>query len=249
MASTFGDDVLGTAALAASPAILPGPVSWAPPGTIGSIGDFSTGGSLNVPVGPAAGAPSPTAASGPPLAISPPAQTGGGIDPQQILSMFPSQQGGFPTFMSALGAGLSSAGQNWNKPAAAAFASGAGAAIQGGQQSLNQQQDAKLKALHAAIAAWKVGDMAAYHQALIRLRDAGAPRPASAAPPSAAPAASGAAPVPNNIPATAGAGIANRAAIALDDALAQARDAIARGAPREAVAKRLIDNGFDPSEL
>ncbi|HXW25607.1 MAG TPA: hypothetical protein VEK73_12760 [Xanthobacteraceae bacterium] len=69
-------------------------------------------------------------------------------------------------FMSALGAGLSSAGQNWNKPALAAFASGAGAAIQGGQQNENQQQEAKLKALQTAIAAWKVGDMATYHQAL-----------------------------------------------------------------------------------
>jgi len=69
-------------------------------------------------------------------------------------------------FMSSLGAGLSSAGQNWNKPAAAAFASGAGAALQGGQQWQNQLQDAKLKAIHAAIAAFRAGDVAAYHRSL-----------------------------------------------------------------------------------
>jgi len=161
--------------------LLPGPAEWAPPGTTVSLGDFSTGGSVEVPLRPAAPAP-PAAAPGPPLTLGPPAPAAsGGMDPSQILGMLRPQQpqGGVlnpnSQFMAALGAGLSSAGQNWNKPALAAFASGAGAALQGGQQWNNQQQDAKLKALHAAIAAWKVGDLAGYHQALAVFRALSAP--------------------------------------------------------------------------
>lgn len=155
----------------------------------GSSGDRAGAMGLNVPV-------APPSSPGAPMPISPPAQPGGGtgINLQQILGLLrPQQQSGFsvPNFMASLGAGLSSAGQNWNKPAAAAFASGAGAAIQGGQQVQQQQQDARLKALQAAIAAWKVGDLAAYHQAIVNLRAALAPQRAaapSAPAPSPAPA-------------------------------------------------------------
>src|SRR5262249_36026524 len=106
--------------------------------------------------------------------------------------------------MSALGAGLSSARQNWNKPAAAPFASGAGAAIHGGPGYDNALQNAKLKALQTAIAGWKVGDMAAFHQATTSLRALTAQRTQSAASasPAAPPAASGGAPA-NNPPAPA----------------------------------------------
>jgi hypothetical protein len=108
------------------------------------------------PPDPSAGVPAPGAASG---------------MPPWVAALLPSPQGGVfgpntGRVMSALGAGLSSAGQNWNKPAMAAFASGAGAALQGAQQFDNQVQDAKLKALHAAIAAFKAGDIAAYHRSL-----------------------------------------------------------------------------------
>ena len=224
-------------------ALLPGPAEWAPSGTTASLGDFSTGGSVDVPLRP------PAAAPGPPLALAPPAPaTGGGIDLSQILGMLRPQQpqGGVlnsnSQFMAALGAGLSSAGQNWNKPALAAFASGAGAALQGGQQWNNQQQDAKLKALHAAIAAWKTGDMAGYRQALINLRTAGAPAPAAPPP---GPAAAPAAPPPLGEPPPGPAAPPPAAPVVL----ALARDAIARGAPREAVIKRLRERGIDPTGL
>jgi hypothetical protein len=249
MASVFDDDVLGTAALPPSTtmpldASMPGPVGWMPPGYAPpDPGDLATPASgpmpgLSVPLtSPASASPSPAS----------PAPAGGSIDLRQILGLLqPQQTSGFnlPAFMSSLGAGLASAGQNWNKPAMAAFASGAGAALQGGQQGNNQQQDAKLKALHAAIAAWKAGDIAAYRQALINLRAAGAPAlappsgpavPPDAATPPPDDAASGKSPTGPPRPAP--------------DAIAMARDAIARGAPREAVIKRLREHGIDPSGL
>jgi hypothetical protein len=168
-----------------------------------------------------------------------------------------------PNFMASLGAGLSSAGQNWNKPAAAAFAAGAGGAIQGGQQFQQQQQDARLKALQAAIAAWKVGDIGAYHQAIVNLRAASppqrgaaqsAPPAASTPPPSAPPASTAGSP---NGPTAEGTGLASGAApppsasrsagtprIAPPHVMAQAHDAIRRGALPKAVRQRLADNGF-----
>jgi hypothetical protein len=219
---------------------LPGPAAWAPPGTTASLGDLSTGGSIDVPLTPPASSASPAAA--------PSADTRGGIDQRQILALLrpqPPQDMFSPNsqFMAALGAGLNAAGQNWNKPALAALASGAGAALQGGQQWNNQQQDARLKALHAAIAAWKTGDMGAYHQALINLRAAGAP---SLTPPPAAPAPrEPVAPAPE---AAAPAPPARQLSVA-PDAIVMARDAIARGAPREAVIKRLREHRIDPSGL
>jgi hypothetical protein len=187
----------------------------------------------------------------PPAATPPPTAAASGVDLRQILGLLQPQppQGVFSPnsqFMAALGAGLNSAGQNWNKPALAAFASGAGAALQGGQQWNNQQQDAKLKALHAAIAAWKTGDIGAYHQALIDLRAAAAPSPA--APPSGAPALPPA--VPDASPPPIGPASPRRViALSAPHAIVQGRDAIARGAPRDAVIKRLREHGIDPSGL
>jgi hypothetical protein len=250
MMSAF-DDALGLYALPPSPAYpidqLIDPTGAAlPPNATSTVGS-----GFDVPLRPpTAAAPNPAAPTppSPPLSISPPAQASGGLNLQQILGLLqPKQQSdGFnmPTFMSSLGAGLSSAGQNWNKPAMAAFASGAGAALQGGQQWQNQQQDARLKALHAAIAAWKAGDIAAYHQALINLRAAGA---SSLAPPSGSPAPPDAAiPPPDDAASAKNPASPPRPA---PDALAMARDAIARGAPRAAVIKRLREHGIDPSGL
>jgi hypothetical protein len=221
-----------------------GPIGWAPAGYVppdNSVGDLATpaasappGMSVsNIDVANAPPAGTGPATPGPPMAISPPAQTGGGsgaIDLRQILGLLRQQQGGgFPTFMSALGAGLSSAGQNWNKPAAAAFASGAGAAIQGGQQWNNQQQDLRLKALQAAIAAWKVGDMAAFHRATIALRaaSAGGGAPTSGTPP--------AAPVPVAAPAPGA---------SIDPA-----DASPIAAHRTALERMLAEAGVPPHRL
>jgi hypothetical protein len=237
------DDALGVDALPPSP-LYPVENFFAPQGVAPSLAGLN---------GPPRAAGASIDASAPPPATGAFAGAnlaqlaGGALAPQQQSGIFGPNTG---RFFSALGAGLSSAGQNWNKPAAAAFASGAGAALQGGQGQ-NQQQDARLKALHAAIAALKVGDLTSYQLALAQFHAASAPPSQSVltASPAGASVAPSAASVANNAPATAGAGIANRAGIGLNQALAQARDAIARGAPREAVAKRLADNGFDPSGL
>ena len=160
---------------------LPGPIEWAPPDTPASLGDFSTGGSADVPPGASPGGLN--VAIKPPAGMPPPptAPAAGPSGLREILGLLQPQQpqGGVlnpnSQFLAALGAGLNAAGQNWNKPALAAFASGAGAALQGGQQWNNQQQDAKLKALHAAIAAWRVGDIGGYYQALALFRALSAP--------------------------------------------------------------------------
>jgi hypothetical protein len=241
-------DALGLAAL-------PGPAELAPPGTTVSLGDLSTGGSIDVPLRP----PATAVASPPTPARSSMASASGGIDLNQILGLLrqPQQPSGFmPNFMASLGAGLSSAGQNWNKPAMAAFASGAGAAIQGGQALQQHQQKDRLALVNLALHAWQIGDMATYHQALIKLRAA---RVASPAAPPAAPAALDAASAPpeGTAPPMSPASPARTTSLsaappvalvrtAPPDALAQARDAIARGAPREAVMARLREHGIDP---
>lgn len=256
-------DTLGLDALPPSPLY---PIDRLTGGAPPPSASPSVGSGLDVTVGPPAG-DAPAAA--PPMAISPPAQGDGGgrLNLQQILGLLqPKQQSGFsvPSFMASLGAGLSSAGQNWNKPAAAAFAAGAGGAIQGGQQFQQQQQDAKLKALQAAIAAWKVGDITAYHQAIVNLRAASAPQrgpapsapsAASTAPPPPAPPASttgspngptvyGSAVPPGAATPPSAARSAGAPRIAPPDVMAQAKDAIARGASPEAVRQRLAENDF-----
>jgi hypothetical protein len=149
--SDFGQNVLGSAYLPASP------LDPAQNLTNQDPSSLEPGQGAAPPPDPSAGVPAPAAAAS-------------GMPPW-VARLLPSQPGGMfgpntGRVMSALGAGLSSAGQNWNKPALAAFASGAGAALQGAQQFDNQVQDAKLKALHAAIAAFKAGDIAAYHRSL-----------------------------------------------------------------------------------
>jgi hypothetical protein len=97
-------------------------------------------------------------------------------------------------FSAALGAGLASAGQNWNKPALAAFASGAGAAIEGADKAQQQLVHNQIAALNAAIHAFRAGDMIAYHRSLAdyhravsaQRRHAAPPRPAKPAPDAAA---------------------------------------------------------------
>jgi hypothetical protein len=199
--SPFDTDVLGRNSLPPSPIF---PIDQLTAG-FGASEPAAPGHGLNVPVGPQPAAQSLASASAPGMppdmgGATAPAANGGGLFGPNTVRV-----------MAALGAGLASAGANWNKPAAAAFASGAGAALQGGQQWNAQQQDARLKALHAAIAAWKADDMGRYQQAIGNLRAARA----------------------------------NRPAVGLNEALAQARDAIARGAPPDAVLQRLREHGFD----
>jgi hypothetical protein len=167
--SVFDTGVLGMNYLPPSP-LDPGLLPTATPAPASApMSEPVPSAGLDVPLTPQASA-GPTA--------------GGGIDLNQILGLLrPQQPQGVLSpnsqFMAALGAGLNAAGQNWNKPALAAFASGAGAALQGGQQWNNQQQDAKLKALQAAIAAWKGGDLAAYRQALALFRALASPAAAT----------------------------------------------------------------------
>jgi hypothetical protein len=285
MNSTFGTDVLGLDYLPPSPlypigSLLP-PDAGAPPAAAPPASAVDPSQALGT-TPPAPAGPGPGGLNLGPLlrsALAPQTQNAGGL--LGSLGLNADQAG---RIMSGLGGGLSSAGQNWNKPAMAAFAGGAGAAIQGGQQFQNLQQDAKLKALNAAIAAWKIGDMASYHQALANYRAAVTQqRLASTSPRIASQGGLPAASVnPNNeAPAPAaqpsgqvstpgqgagggpfappsivygngpGAGAAAAAppTAASSDPLAQARDAIARGASRAAAIARLRDNGIDPAGL
>jgi hypothetical protein len=188
--SIFGSGVLGTDFLPPSPAY---PIQQlldpnAPPAAVPAAPNSATQpassaatatpadatappaqpGGLNVPLAPPAGMTPPTppgqgAAWGnmPPIIGN---ALGGALAPQaNAAGLFGPNTG---RFMSALGAGLSSAGQNWNKPAAAAFASGAGAAIQGGDKAQQQLVHNQIAALNAAIQAFRAGDMIAYHRSL-----------------------------------------------------------------------------------
>ena len=71
----------------------------------------------------------------------------------------------------SLGAGLTAVANNWNKPALAAFAGGAGAALQGTGQAEQQQDKRQSDNLNALIHAYQVGDMAEYHKRYIALMD------------------------------------------------------------------------------
>jgi hypothetical protein len=297
MDSAFGTDVLGLDSLPPSPLYpvgqLPSSTAAAPPSAGPDPGSRPR---LSVPLAPPASTPPASAIDlAQQLGTSAPSPVTpgpGGFDLGPLIrSAFTPQGGVFGAntgqFMSALGGGLSSAGQNWNKPAMAAFASGAGAALQGGQQWQAQQQEAKLKALNAAIAAWKTGDMTSYHQALAqyhaavaqqRLANLTGPRPDTrVAPPAGLAAANAAASAPapqsagqdstpgqgagggsfappaivyGSAPAAGAAAPAVRQTAATPaDPLAQARDAVARGAPRDAVIERLRVNGIDPAGL
>jgi hypothetical protein len=64
----------------------------------------------------------------------------------------------------ALGAGLKSVGENWNKPGLAAFAGSAGAGIEGGQTATDKGYDQRIKALTLAVSAQSAGDKAAYNK-------------------------------------------------------------------------------------
>lgn len=125
---------------------------------------------------------------GPPLSIVPPApdpvsgvssQPGarpdGGIL-QNIRSSLKSDSGGLLTsalgldketaknIRDSLGAGFKAAGDSSGKSPFQAFASGAGAAIEGGKASDEKNFDRKLKYLNAALAAQKQGDHAEYQK-------------------------------------------------------------------------------------
>jgi len=113
----------------------------------------------------------------------------------------------------ALGAGLTSVANNWSKPALAAFAGGAGAALQGqgqaesqiDQQALAwQQAQARIinDNLNLMIKAHAEGDMNAWRQAQLGLLQAAHARnPSSSLPPGAAPSAG--VPLPAPRPAAA----------------------------------------------
>lgn len=72
----------------------------------------------------------------------------------------------------SLATGLTSVGQNWNKPGLAAFAGSAGAAIGGGNKEQQQQTVNRQTALKEAIAAYSANNMAAYHKSLADYHEA-----------------------------------------------------------------------------
>jgi hypothetical protein len=184
---------------------------------------------------PAPGSPPDNAATEPPQSRS---------FLEAILGVAPE---GARDFRRSLADGLSTAAQNYNKPASAAAAAGFAGALGGRPQSF------KLAALDRAIRARQAGDMDELKRALMDLRRA------------------------QRLPLTAGYGDATSGTMAPSLAaaptmpqppiriapatllpdnsdfrtryLARARDAIAQGADRNAVMQRLRELGIDPSGL
>jgi hypothetical protein len=244
-----------TGGLQANPDVLPGTLSSASSAPNGAP---QPGGAPGSRPGQAIGNLPPDIARALGGALNPPTGKAGGI----LGNVFGMDPGQASRFMSGLGTGLASVGQNWNKPMGAAFAASAGSAIQGGQQAQNQQQDQRLKSINAAIHAWQIGDMAKYHQSLAdyhaalvsaKSGDTSGSNPAApaapiwAAPtnvygPPVAPPAVGQTNAPPAAPAPP-------AAAPPTDTLAQARAAIARGADPAAVRARLRQMGVDPAGL
>ena len=126
------------------------------------------------------------------LPASPPASSGGSL--QSMLGLDDNQM---QRLSGGLGAGLTAAANNWNKPGLAAFAGGAGGALQGSSQAQQQQVDNRLKAVQAALQAWQAGDIGAlrraqaeYYRAMtpaVAARSPQSPEPATAPPPANGP--------------------------------------------------------------
>lgn len=115
--------------------------------------------------------PSPATPPGAPMSLAPsapgpttPASVPGQTALGRALGITPDQAGAQGRqIMGGIGAGLKSVGQNWNKPAAAAFAGSAGSAIEGGAARGDKEYDQKTKYLAAATAALAQGDKATYN--------------------------------------------------------------------------------------
>ena len=179
---------------------------------------------------------------------APAAPQGGWLN--SVLGITPEQG---RNFAASLGAGLSNAGSSWNKPGLAAFASGMGAALQGGDAAQQQGFKNQMDLLDRAIKAKAEGDMAEYRRAILNLYQQ--QRQGTAAAPGSPPTPIGASPTPAPQP-LAGAGPptdTNTPLAANPDYRARqlgiARDAIANGADRKAVEQRLRGRGIDPSGL
>jgi hypothetical protein len=136
-------------------------------------------------------------------------------NPLGAIGMDPADPRGARVFRAALGHGLGAVANNWNKPALAAFAGSAGAALEGGSAAEQQQDHDDLAhaqfwskqmndALDRAIRAHAEGRMSDFQQASLdiararfmlgrpRVGDAGAPRagrPGTAAQPASTAAA------------------------------------------------------------
>jgi hypothetical protein len=140
--------ILGTDALPAAAAPDAGEASAATQSQGGEPGGMS------VPVGPPAQQPSQSAGAS-------------GLPPELVAALRVSiRPNSAARFASALGAGLASVGQNWNKPGGAAFAASAGAAMQGADKAQHDLAHTQIAALNAAIHALRAGDMIAYHRSL-----------------------------------------------------------------------------------
>jgi len=130
---------------------------------------------------------------------APVAPQGGWLN--SVLDITPEQG---RNFAASLGAGLSNAGNSWNRPGLAAFASGMGAAMQGGDAAQQQAFKNRMDLLDRAIKAKAEGDMAEYRRRLLdiyKLQRQGTAMPPDAppTPPAQSPAA---APVPPAMPLT-----------------------------------------------
>ena len=126
-----------------------------------------------------------TSAGEPALANSPadlpaePAQAYGSAQPAPAMSWLSGiigqpppqqqQQPQAPQWRSALGAGLRGVADSWSKPGLAAFAGGAGAALEGGDRADALALAAKEREIDRALKAWQLGNMAAHNAAMARI--------------------------------------------------------------------------------
>jgi hypothetical protein len=196
-------------------------------------------------IGAAARTPAPFSAA-PPTASSPSLPSRSFSD--TILGLAPDEG-----FRRSLAGGLSAAAANYHKPAMAAAMASFGRALGG------TSQDREVAALDRAIRAHRIGDMDALKRAFAELHQAqrppqtaqyGMPNSGAMAPspaPTSNPAALPAARAPQ-ITAAATLGAPGTADFRARQ-FARARDAITRGADRNAVAQRLREQGIDPSGL
>src|ERR1700719_1516329 len=96
-------------------------------------------GVINVPVVPPAQQPNPSGGAG-------------SLTPELVAALRANiKPNSAARFASALGAGLASVGQNWNKPGGAAFAASAGAAMQGADKAQHDLAHTQIAALNAAV--------------------------------------------------------------------------------------------------
>jgi hypothetical protein len=179
LASTIGGAPFNAAGVPGLPGAQSGPAAAGPPAPPMPVPRPASMGPGAPQVGPVPGSPDAVSLAsmgpGPAMSIKPSEIPGGAqgllatIGRSSLFNMSPQQAAG-------LGAGLKAVAANWNKPALAAFAGSAGAAIEGQQQETDRQfaqrqQAAQQKFMQSStafkdmLAAQQENNMTAYREA------------------------------------------------------------------------------------